>query len=115
MGAVQISIASSVKKHTPIYNITVTQTSSSKTQSQKPQPLKLSARFTRWFDQDGTFVAKPFQQWLASEVAAIGQADPKNKQLGIEGVGGGDVQVAEAVVIPQQEGTPNTRSRKKKM
>ena len=33
---------------------------------------------TRWFTADGYFVAKPFQQWLASEVPVIGQADPNN-------------------------------------
>ena len=31
---------------------------------------------TRWFTSDGYFVAKPFQQWLASEVPVIGAADP---------------------------------------
>ena len=33
---------------------------------------------TRWFTSDGYFVAKPFQQWLASEVPVIGAADPNN-------------------------------------
>jgi hypothetical protein len=33
---------------------------------------------TRWFTADGFFTAKPFQQWLASEVPVIGAADPGN-------------------------------------
>jgi hypothetical protein len=33
---------------------------------------------TRWFTSDGYFTAKPFQQWLASEVPIIGAADPNN-------------------------------------
>jgi hypothetical protein len=33
---------------------------------------------TRWFTSDGYFIAKPFQQWLASEVPVIGSADPNN-------------------------------------
>jgi hypothetical protein len=33
---------------------------------------------TRWFTADGYFIAKPFQQWLASEVPVIGEADPNN-------------------------------------
>jgi hypothetical protein len=33
---------------------------------------------TRWFTADGYFVAKPFQQWLASEVPVVGAADPNN-------------------------------------
>lgn len=39
---------------------------------------KFDAPFTRWFTADGYFVPKPFQQWLASEVPAIGEADPNN-------------------------------------
>jgi signal peptidase complex subunit 2 len=34
--------------------------------------------FTTWFTADGYFVAKPFQQWLASSVEAIGDVDLKN-------------------------------------
>ena len=48
--------------------------------------LELSSPFTRWFDVDGFFVAKPFQQWLASEIPLIGEVDPKNK--------GGDAKAA---------------------
>lgn len=87
------------------------------------ETLKLSAPFTRWFDEDGCFVAKPFQQWLASEVSLIGQADPKNKVSSI-GNGHGGVSVAEAVVIQQADksvnaveseaSTPGARSRKGK-
>lgn len=40
--------------------------------------IDLSAPFTRWFDADGYFVAKPFQQWLSSKIPIIGQADPQN-------------------------------------
>lgn len=39
--------------------------------------MKISAPFPLWFDEEGYFVAQPFQQWLASEVPIIGQADPK--------------------------------------
>lgn len=39
---------------------------------------EISSPFTRWFDADGYFVAQPFQQWLASKVSLIGEADPKN-------------------------------------
>jgi hypothetical protein len=33
---------------------------------------------TQWFTADGFFTAKPFQQWLASEIPVIGAADPDN-------------------------------------
>jgi hypothetical protein len=42
------------------------------------QTLHIRAPFTRWFTSDGYFVAKPFQQWLASEVSVVGAADPNN-------------------------------------
>ena len=34
--------------------------------------------FTTWFTADGYFVAKPFQQWLASSIGMVGDADKKN-------------------------------------
>ncbi|KAL8972370.1 MAG: hypothetical protein Q9183_000596 [Haloplaca sp. 2 TL-2023] len=68
-----ISMASSVKKHTPIYNLKVC----CEKAGQQPQTVNISAPFTRWFDSDGYFVATPFQQWLASEVPMVGKADPK--------------------------------------
>ena len=70
-----MSIASNVKKHIPIYNIKVTYGKS----GQEEQTMELSSPFTRWFDADGFFVAKPFQKWLASEIPLIGQADPQKK------------------------------------
>lgn len=52
------------------------------TTTQKPTGLKstfdIKAPFTTWFTSDGYFVAQPFQQWLASSVQMIGDADPKN-------------------------------------
>ena len=66
-------MASSVKKHTPIYNLRVCCEKAGK----QPQTVNIWAPFTRWFDSDGYFVATPFQQWLASEVPIVGEADPK--------------------------------------
>ena len=43
-----------------------------------PTTTEISSPFTRWFDSDGYFVAKPFQQWLASEISIVGDADPKS-------------------------------------
>ena len=70
----KLSVASSVKKHTPMYNLTVRYSMS----TGDWKTIELSAPFTRWFDAEGYFVAKPLQQWLASEVPVIGQVDPQN-------------------------------------
>lgn len=70
----KIRICSSSKKHIPIYELTVTFTPPSSVE----QTLHIRAPFTHWFTSDGYFVAKPFQQWLASEVPIVGAADPGN-------------------------------------
>ena len=59
----------------PIYKITVYYEDAKK----ESKTIELSSPFTRWFDADGFFVAKPFQQWLASEIPLIGRVDPQNK------------------------------------
>lgn len=75
-------IASSAAKYTPVYNVTVTYQKA----GGKEEKKKISSRFARWFDHDGFFVAKPFQQWLATEIPAVGQADPANAgQAKLEG------------------------------
>ncbi len=92
-------------KNIPIYNVTVTYQSS----NGKEETKKISSRFTRWFNQDGFFVAKPFQQWLASEVAAIGRADPANAKAAIAGTadGKGGEQPAEVPTpSPRKRGRP---------
>lgn len=73
----QIQIASHTEKYDPTYRLTVNVSGS---RTAKPKTLEISSPFTRWFDSDGFFVAKPFQQWLASEVEMIGEADPKNRE-----------------------------------
>ena len=111
-------MASSVTKHTPIYNLTVAYTNP----KGEEKRLELSSPFTRWFDTDGFFIAKPFQQWLASEVPLIGQIDTKNK-IGNPKANG--TSEATAVVVEQKIDTqtpkkttgremapPSTRARK---
>jgi hypothetical protein len=70
----QIRISSHTKKHTPVYELKVTVTG----KGSKAQSLEISAPFSNWFTSDGYFIAKPFQQWLASNVSVIGAADPNN-------------------------------------
>ena len=113
-------MALSVTKHTPVYNLTVTYTNP----KGEEKRLELSSPFTRWFDTDGFFIAKPFQQWLASEVPLIGQIDTKNKIGNLTANGKSE---ATAVVVEQEIDTqtpkkttgremapPSTRARKGK-
>jgi hypothetical protein len=71
----QVRISSSTKKHIPIYEADITFSTPG---SSLPQTIHIRAPMTRWFTADGYFIAKPFQQWLASEVPVIGAADPNN-------------------------------------
>lgn len=86
----QITIATSAKKYDPTYNLTV------KTPS---KTLTFSRPFASWFDEQGRFVALPFQQMLASSVPLVGAADPQrvasleDKEGGAgEGAGAGGVE-----------------------
>ncbi|CAK4032577.1 related to signal peptidase 18 KD subunit [Lecanosticta acicola] len=70
----RISIYSKTKKHDPTYYITVTAVKPTST----PSEWQIRAPFTTWFTRDGYFVARPFQQWLATSIEAIGNVDTKN-------------------------------------
>lgn len=73
----QIRISSWTKKHIPIYECDVVFTPAPYASNPK-QTIHIRAAMTRWFTSDGYFVAKPFQQWLASEIPVVGAADPNN-------------------------------------
>lgn len=72
----KLVLSTSTKKHKGVYYLTAQYQPAKGSQEWKE--VKTEALFTRWFTADGYFVAKPFQQWLASEVPAIGEADPTN-------------------------------------
>lgn len=71
----QISIKSKTEKHDPTYYLTIETKSPS---SPTPSTRQIRTPFTTWFTADGFFVAKPFQQWLASSIEAIGDVDKKH-------------------------------------
>lgn len=99
-------------KHTPIYKLTVRYTESGKSRPFDWETLEIEAPFTRWFTADGQFIAKPFQQWLASAVPVIGEAD-----LASVGKKGGR-QIAESGTASSSDlgksSAPSTRARKAK-
>ena len=90
----QVSLASKTSKHEPTYYLTVT-TMAVGASSYKIR--KIEAPFTTWFTADGYFVAKPFQQWLASSVPVIGDADLKNS-----------APVEQSMVDSEINGTPSS-------
>lgn len=63
------------EKHKPTYFVTARWKGRG---SGEWKEKNVQAEFTRWFTRDGVFVAKPFQQWLASEIPVVGDADPNN-------------------------------------
>lgn len=71
----QLSLTSKTKKNDPTYYLTITTSSPS---SGSPKTWQISAPFTTWFTSDGYFVAKPFQQWLATSIEVVGEANQKN-------------------------------------
>lgn len=67
----QISIRSSTKKHSPLYNLRVQY----KTPSGKVLEDKvIETPFTTWFSADGAFHPEPLREWLAAEIEVLGLA-----------------------------------------
>ena len=83
----QLIVSTQTKKMDPYYRLTARYTAS--TSGTNFQEIQIKAPFMQWITADGYFVAKPFQQWLASSVPLIAQADPKNA---VEDVGKGSAQ-----------------------
>jgi signal peptidase complex subunit 2 len=70
-----VAFHSKTLKNDPTYYLDATTSSSA---SSSPHTRQLRTPFTTWFTADGYFVAKPFQQWVASSVDAVGDVDLKN-------------------------------------
>jgi signal peptidase complex subunit 2 len=71
----KVTFHSRTLKNDPTYYLDATTTSPA---SPSPHTRQLRIPFTTWFTADGYFVAKPFQQWVASSVEAVGDVDLKN-------------------------------------
>ena len=48
----------------------------------------IEARFSRWFDSEGTFIKERFREWLVSSIAMLSEAR-KRKQEGSASKGDG--------------------------
>ena len=73
----QITVASSVAKHSPLYQLKIRQTKPNKSNSLDWDEMVIEAPFMKWFTADGHLVAKPFQQWLSAEIPLIREAANK--------------------------------------
>ncbi|EKD17522.1 uncharacterized protein L3040_006638 [Drepanopeziza brunnea f. sp. 'multigermtubi'] len=86
----KVQIASKTEKHVPVYNLTVTTWKAGKG---KGETKAIKKPFTKWFDKQGSFVALPFQQMLATGIEVVGMADPgkvvlpEKKVASVEGEG----------------------------
>ncbi|KAK2592227.1 hypothetical protein QQS21_010079 [Conoideocrella luteorostrata] len=69
----RITIRTTTKKNDPTYYLTAVV----ENKTGEPQSIEVSKSFASWFDETGHFVVKPFQEFLASAVPAIGKRDPK--------------------------------------
>ncbi|MCJ1404164.1 hypothetical protein MMC11_007389 [Xylographa trunciseda] len=83
-----LTIASSVTKHNPMYQLVVRWTDPATSEPFDWESREISAPFTMWFSSDGQFIAKPFQQWLSSEIPVIAAASMagSSKKTGRESV-----------------------------
>jgi hypothetical protein len=73
----QLTLRSKTEKHSPVYHLTAT-ISPASSGSSSASEVTVSSPFNKWFTSDGVFAAKPFQQWLASAIPVVGEADPNN-------------------------------------
>jgi hypothetical protein len=89
----QLVISSTTEKNSPTYNVTARYTRSKGNSDGQWKEIKVNAAYSRWFSSDGFFVPKPFQQWLASEISVVGEADPANV---VENINRGPLPVASA-------------------
>lgn len=70
----KIQVQTKTDKFKAVYRVTVITT----TKDGKVTTKKIDKSFSGWFDGAGHFVARPFQQMLATNVEVIGNVDPKN-------------------------------------
>jgi hypothetical protein len=63
----------------------------------KPIITKTERSFTNWFDESGLFVAKPFQEFLATSVPLIGKYDPKRVVTSSQTLLGDNVELLDLV------------------
>ncbi|KAH0594977.1 hypothetical protein MHUMG1_07275 [Metarhizium humberi] len=90
----RMTIRTNTKKNDPTYYVTVI----SEQKTGEPKTLEISKSFASWFDETGRFVPKPFQEFLATSVPAIGKQDPKKIMSASQDVYGANAEVLDAML-----------------
>ncbi|QUC22361.1 uncharacterized protein UV8b_06602 [Ustilaginoidea virens] len=90
----KVTVRSRTKKNDPTYYLTIDVEGA----SGKPQSIETSGSFAAWFDETGRFVARPFQEFLASAVPAIGKQDPAKVKSVAQDMLGANPELLDAVL-----------------
>ncbi|KKA27623.1 hypothetical protein TD95_001723 [Thielaviopsis punctulata] len=69
----KLTLGTRTTKGSPVYQVNATVVAP----DGKTRRLEFEAPFASWFDEAGRFVALPFQQMLATNIALIGTVDPE--------------------------------------
>jgi hypothetical protein len=74
----QLTLQSSVQKHTPTYKLKVLFEAPS---GQKWEDKEIEGKFTEWFNEDGYLQHAELKKWLATNIDVVGRADPQSKTV----------------------------------
>ncbi|KAG5927976.1 hypothetical protein E4U42_001453 [Claviceps africana] len=95
-----ITIRTKTKKNDPTYYLTVV----TQGKAGRPQEVAVSRSFAEWFDETGRFVPKPFQEFLASSVPAIGKQDPRRIKSVAQDLVGANPELLDAMLAGEGTG-----------
>ncbi|KAK1758223.1 microsomal signal peptidase 25 kDa subunit-domain-containing protein [Echria macrotheca] len=113
-GQSKIRISSSVKKHVPIYHLTVEAETATKDGMRK-EKVVLKQPFTDWFDASGRFVAAPFQTMLATGIPVVGRFDAKRVAASSEGTTAYTPEMLDALASAEvATGTESKKTKRRK-
>ena len=74
----QLTLQSSVQKHTPVYKLKVLFEAPS---GQKWEDKEIEGKFMDWFNEDGYLQHSELEKWLARNIDVVGRADPQSKAV----------------------------------
>ena len=107
----QLTLQSSVQKHTPVYKLKVLFEAPS---GQKREDKEIEGKFTEWFNEDGYLQHSELKKWLARNIDAVGRADPQSKAVVEEVLLDNDLGSGDAVGTPAVDERSGVKARKTK-